>query len=498
MKTHAQPLIRIRISLSLAICLLTSICVASQSTGTEIDRLTAALLGETPLMDDLRQLTDEIGGRPDGSEANRRSVAWALERFRQAGVKASKEPFIIKDGWLERDARAEVRGDVHFSVPAASMPYSAPTPDGGLVAPLVDGGTGSEEDFARLGDGARDALVLVEMPLLIDIEDLFKEYEEASAIEKRAEAAHVAGLVYVSSRPPGQLCRRGVARAAGNELPMLIVERDSGMRLLRLLRSGRKLELFVQLDLELEKSLESYNVVAEIAGREEPNEIVVIGAHLDSWELGQGALDNGCNAAMLIDIARQMKRLHIQPRRTIRFCLFSGEELGFYGSLAYTVAHVDELDRHVLAQSYDIGSGRITGFFTNGRPELGQAIERALAPVRGLGPFENLDTPILGTDNFDFMLQGVANLVANQEAANYGLNYHAQSDTFDKVDQRQLRLNAVVAAAVTWSFAEMRVDWKRHTRDDVQRLIDTTDLGDEMRSSWLLESWEKGERGLPK
>jgi len=335
----------------------------------------------------------------------------------------------------------------------------------------------------------------VETPPLVDIEGLFKEFAAAEEIQRRAEKACVAGIVYVSSRPSGNLYRQTAPRGKDNKLPMLVVERENGMRLLRLLRSGYKLEMLVLLDIEMGGSYQSHNVIGEIRGRENPDEIVVIGAHLDSWELGQGALDNGCNVAMLIDIARQIRLLGIQPRRTIRFCLFNGEEVGFLGSWSYTKTHAEELDRHVLAQSYDIGSGRITGFFMNGRPELERAVMRSLEPVQGLGPFEPNEYPIAGTDNYDFMLQGVANLVAMQEAANYALNYHADSDTFDKVDQRQLRLNAAIAAAVTWSFAEMNIDWKRQTRSEIQRIIDTTDLGDRMRASWRMESWENGERG---
>ena len=186
-----------------------------------------------------------------------------------------------------------------------------------------------------------------------------------------------------------------------------------------------------------------------------------------------------------------------RPRRTIRFALFNDEELGF-SWLAGLHADVPRRDGQprVLAQSYDTGSGRIAGFFNNGRSELNPALDRALEAVNGLGPFENLDVPIVGTDNFDFMLQGVANLVADQESANYGPVYHASSDTFDEVDQRQLRLNAAIAAAVTWSFAEMEVTWKRQTRAEVQQLIDTTDLGPEMRAFHLMEGWDKGERGL--
>jgi len=464
----------------------------------DINRLVAALLGPTPLIEDLRELTDDIGGRPSGSAANFKSVDWALARFRSAGVDARKEGFSVARPWRAISSRAEVRGDASFEVRVASMPYSAATPKGGVVAPLVDGSLGTDEDFEKLGDSVRDAFVLVDTPTLLDLPGLIAEYMAASAIEGRAEAAGAAGLAYVSSRPSGVLYRQIVARGPENAMPMLAVEHDAGKRLLRLLRAGRSLRLFVEIAVDSDGPLQSHNVIAEIKGLELPNEVVLAGAHLDSWGFGQGALDNGCNVTMLIDIARQIGRLGIRPRRTIRFVLFNDEELGFYGSLAYTRTHLDEMDKHVLAQSYDTGSGRIAGFFNNGRPELNPALDRALEAVNGLGPFENLDVPIVGTDNFDFMLQGVANLVADQESANYGPVYHASSDTFDEVDQRQLRLNAAIAAAVTWSFAEMEVNWKQQTRAEVQSLIDTTDLGPEMRAFHLMESWDKGERGLPR
>ena len=148
-----------------------------------------------------------------------------------------------------------------------------------------------------------------------------------------------------------------------------------------------------------------------------------------------------------------------------------------------------------MAASFDIGSGRLAGFFTGGRPELLAAVERALEPVAGLGPFTHFDIPIVGTDNYDFMMEGIGNLVGNQESANYGPNYHARSDTFDKVDRKQLRLNAAVAAAVVLGFAEMDVDWRRQTRDEIQQLIDSTSLGGDMKTFGLWDSWVSGERG---
>jgi Zn-dependent M28 family amino/carboxypeptidase len=301
----------------------------------------------------------------------------------------------------------------------------------------------------------------------------------------------------MGSRPRGVLYRHLPSRGADNTLTQIVLEREAAQRALRLVRAGRELVLRAEVDAETGGPYESHNVIGEIPGSERPEEIVLLGAHLDSWDLGTGALDNGCNVAMLIDVGRQIRRLGLAPRRTIRFALWNGEEQGMLGSRAYVKTHADELDRHVVAGSIDIGSGRITGFFTNGRAELIPAVDRALEPVAGLGPFTQVNEPIVGTDNYDFMLEGVANLVANQESANYGPNYHARSDTFDEVDLRQLRANAAVAAAVVWAFAQADVSFGRQTGDEVESLVESTSLKDQMRAMGfgLWEQWTSGARG---
>lgn len=135
------------------------------------------------------------------------------------------------------------------------------------------------------------------------------------------------------------------------------------------------------------------------------------------------------------------------------------------------------------------------GFFTNGRAELAEPVNQALAPVAGLGPFQQINAPIVGTDNYDFMMQGVANLVGNHDPYNYGPNYHAESDTYDKVDQSQLRLNAAIAASLVYGFANMEVTWQRQTRDQIQQLIETTELRQQMDMFDLYPGWEDGSRG---
>ncbi|MBN8227973.1 M20/M25/M40 family metallo-hydrolase [Corallococcus macrosporus] len=460
--------------------------------------LVGSVLGGTPMLEDLRSLVDEVGGRATGSEANNRSVEWALERFRAAGVTARAEAFPMPALWLERGASASVQGPgVRFAPRVAAMPFSTATPKGGLTAPLLEAGRGTEADFQRLGAKARGAFLLVETDELKDVDGLFREYDEAALIETRAFAAGVAGVVYMGSRPGNQLYRHSVSTGPRNTRPMMVMERDGAKRALRLLRAGKALSLTAALDLRTGGPYEARNVIGEIRGTTRPDEVIVLGAHLDSWDLGGGALDNGANVAMLLDLARQMQRLGLKPARTVRFALWNGEEQGMYGSAGYTRTHAAELDRHTLALSVDIGCGRITGFYTNGRSALVPLVDRALKPVEGLGPFTQVDVPVVGTDNFDFMMHGVANLIANQEPATYGPNYHARSDEFEQCDARTLRTNAAVVGALAWGFATMDEKLPRQSRAEVEALIRDTDLGPQMKSFNVWEEWAAGTRGHP-
>ena len=198
---------------------------------------------------------------------------------------------------------------------------------------------------------------------------------------------------------------------------------------------------------------------------------------------------------MLIDIARQITRLGLTPARTIRFALWNGEEQGLVGSWRYTQQHQDELDQHIMATSFDIGTGRILGFFTGGMDGLGEMVDGYLQPVAGLGPFHQVNVPLVGTDNFDFMMEGIPNLIAVQADANYASNYHAASDTFEKVDQQQLKLNSAIAAAMVWGFANSDERLPRWTHDRLVELIGSTNLEQQMRDFGVWEGWASGNRG---
>lgn len=472
----------------------------------ETDRLVAAMLAETPALGDLRELTDTIGGRVTGTPENERAVEWALARFRAAGVSARAESFQMPMQWQERSIRASIGGDVAFEPGVVAKPFSAGTADAAgatagevrtLQAPLLDGGSGTAEDFARLGDRAKGAWILIETPVLDDVAGLaglFAEYGASAGAEARTRAAGAAGLVCMSSRPKNLLYRIP-ALAEPNTLPALTMEREHAQRALRLLREGKALTLSVALDVDTGYAYGARNVIAEIPGAARPHEVVLMGAHLDSHDLGTGALDNGSNVALLIDLARQIVKLGLQPERTIRFALWNGEEQGLVGSWKYTDRHEATLDDHVVAASFDIGTGRISGFFTGGSPSLIPFVERYLEPVAGLGPFAHSPAALVGTDNFDFMIEGVPNLIAAQEDANYASNYHAESDTFDKVDARQLKLNSAIVAALVWGFANDEARLPRLDAAGVGKLIEDHGLETPMREFGIWPAWEAGERG---
>jgi Zn-dependent M28 family amino/carboxypeptidase len=243
----------------------------------------------------------------------------------------------------------------------------------------------------------------------------------------------------------------------------------------------------------------SANIVAELKGREQTDEYVVLGAHLDSWDLGTGALDNGCNSALVIEALRAIKASGLKPRRNIKFVLFSGEEQGMLGSRAFVEKHRAEMDDVVANIIFDEGTGRATGFSLGGRKDIDLAVRKLMAPFAKWGVTRNTTDAFVGTDNLDFLLEGVPTLVANQVEANYLENYHATSDTFDKVDLPRLKKHVALAAAMSFAIANspQRIG-ERQSRAEVEKLIKDTKLDEQMKLFGIWPDWESGKRGREK
>lgn len=481
------------------VILLRAAAVPSAGDADASRRLAGRALGSTPMLDDLGELCDGIGGRPTGSPACDPAIKWAEQKFRAAGVDSvALESFTLPSLWLGETAQATCLSPESFEVRLAAAPFSASTPGGrSLEARLVDAGDGSPEAFARLGTVARGAIALVTSREMASFSDLFEEYLRNAPLLEAAGKARVAALLIQSTRPRGLLYRHPMTMT-GNlaPIPVAIVSREHAARLAALARKG-EVRARLLLANKTGGPFESRNVVAEIRGREKPEEVVLLGAHLDSWDLGTGEEDDGVNAALVIDVARAFKELGLVPRRTVRFALFTGEENGMWGSAGYVKRHAAELDNHVAVVIFDTGSGRTAGFFLNGREELRNPVDDALAEVAGIGPLEHSTEGLDGADNFDFLLSGVPNLVALQDPASYLPEYHAESDVFERVNAREARLNVAIASALVWGLAENPArPAKRQTRAEVEKLLRDTKLDAQMKAFGQWDDWTAGRRGV--
>jgi Zn-dependent M28 family amino/carboxypeptidase len=493
---------------------LSAICFAA-TPPTETDdaaRIIQAALQPSALESNLRRLTDEVGGRVPGTPAMQRAVEWGVQMFKAAGADSvHTEEFTIPYSWSEGATEMTVSATgtaldpklahvpkVEFRVRCVSIAW-APALASVKHVPVVDVGGGSPADFAKAGD-ISGKIVLVHSVVLKTWNDLLAEYANAPPVITAAVKGKAKAIAFMATREHDILYRHTNSNEGEiDRIPQVLVAREDGERISRLLASGHPVWANLSIPNQIGGPIQVANVIAEIKGSEKPGEFVILGAHLDSWELGTGALDNGCNAALVVDALRAIKASGLQPRRSIRFILFSGEEEGLLGSRAYSIAHRPELDEAAGVIIWDAGTGKTTGFADGGRNDVLNTGKRLIAPLQQFGLTELKTDMEWGTDHFDFMLEGVPTFVADQEEANYLENYHAVSDTYDKVDFTQLKKH--VAEAAEFSFALANLPEKigpRFTRAQIEQSIRETNSVEMFKAFGLWDAWESGHLGRQK
>ncbi|HUM04760.1 MAG TPA: M20/M25/M40 family metallo-hydrolase [Terriglobales bacterium] len=480
--------------LGLALC-----SVAALAADPNAEKLIQEALKPSPLETNLRHLTDEVGGRVPGTPAMQRAVDWGLAAFKDAGADSvHSEGFSIKSSWAEGATQMSVStygGNTSFPVRAVSIAW-APALASTKHIPIMDVGEGTAAAFAKAGD-ISGKLLLVHTKVLASWADLFWEYEQAPPVIALAVKGKAKAIAFLATREHDILYRHTNAVFGEiDQLPMVIVAREDGERIARLLAAGNPVWAELAIPNKIGGPIKTSNVVAELRGSEKPDEFVILGAHLDSWELGTGALDNGCNAALVIDALRAIKASGLKPKRSIRFILFSGEEEGLIGSRMYAVDHRAELDKAAGVVIFDSGTGKVTGFSTGGRKDTIAAAQEMIAPLEQFGVTKLSPTAESGTDHFDFMLEGVPTFVADQEESNYLVNYHATSDTYDKVDFAQLKKHVAEGAVLSFTLANAdgRVG-PRLSRAQIEQTFHDSHLDEDLKAMGMWDDWATGKRG---
>ncbi len=496
------------------LCLsLTALSFASTPTESDdTNRIIQFALQPSPLESNLRRLTDEVGGRIPGTPAMQRAVDWGVQVFKAAGADSvHTEEFTIPYSWAEGATEMSVSATgtaldpklaqipkVEFRVRCVSVAW-APALAAVKHVPVIDAGNGTAADFARAGD-ISGKIVLVHSVVLKTWDDLFAEYSKAPPVITAAVKGKAKAVAFIATRDHDILYRHtNSAEGEIDRLPQVLVAREDGERIGRLLASGHPVWADLNIPNQLGGPIKTSNVVAEIKGSDKPDEFIILGAHLDSWELGTGALDNGCNAALVVDALRAIKASGLKPHRSIRFILFSGEEEGLLGSRAYSRAHRSELDKAAGVIIFDSGSGKTTGFSDGGRKDILDAARRVLAPLQQFGLTELKTDMEWGTDHFDFMLEGVPTFVADQDEANYLENYHAISDTYDKVDFPQLKKQVAEAAVFSFALANLpQPIGPRFTRPQIEQSMRETNSVEMFKAFGLWDDWVSGKLGRQK
>lgn len=423
-----------------------------------VERLREAALSSDLAYDTVEDLVTQIGPRLAGSEAEARARDWAAamlrrQRFSNIRIEPVNIPF-----WDATREEAQIVLPSSQRLVIAALGGSASTPPEGLEAEIV-----RFPNIAALA-AAPDSAV---RGRIVFIDEMMIRTMDGSgygvAVAKRGRCAPTAqpkGAVACLIRSVGTDSNRfahqgGLSRQPdGAHLPAASLSPADANTLAHLLEQG-PVRVRLNIDTVTREEAPSGNVIAEIPGREHPEEIVLLAAHLDSWDLGQGAIDDGAGVAIVTAAARLIGDLPRRPRRTVRILLAGSEEIGGLGGDAYGAAHAGE--RHIVAAESDFGAGRVWRFRTKFGPEAqpyALAMAAALAP---LGVNASADPAMGGADIAALIAAGapVADLI--QDGSLYFDNHHTANDTLDKIDPEALRQN--VAAYAVFAYLAADSDW---------------------------------------
>src|SRR6266404_961824 len=291
------------------------------------------------------------------------------------------------------------------------------------------------------------------------LEDPFAAFQKTA--KERTEfwkQEGVAAVLRDSNKPHGLLNMTDVslARYDIGPIPTAFITGEGYREIFRMLQRHLPVQVEVEMtDTIGDKPMEVYNTVAEIRGSEKPDEVVIIGGHLDSWDLATGSTDDGTGSAAVLEAARALAKLNLKPKRTIRFVLFSGEEQGLYGSQEYVKAHKNDLEKISAVLVHDTGTGRVLTLGLHDNYQDRELVDQVLAPLRELRLLEPRMARSFGTDHLSYDEVGVPGFFCIQERAEYNLTHHSQSDTFDKVWKDDLNEGAEVLAAWAYNTANL-------------------------------------------
>lgn len=438
-----------------------SISVSAGVSGTQTDGIAAyrepaaRLIAESEstrfAWERLAELTDTYGHRLSGSESLEAALRWAASEMKKDGLENVRLEPVKVPHWVRGRESAEIVAPRRHALAMLGLGNSVGTPPGGVEGEILS--LRSFHELEAAGSSVRGRVVLFNVP--------FTSYGETvqyrTSGPSRAAALGAVAMLVRSVGPPGlRTPHTGALQylSGAPRIPAAAIAAEDADRIQRILERGTAVRVRLTMEATMLPDADSFNLVAEIRGREIPDEVVVVGGHIDSWDVGTGALDDGGGCVVTWDALRLMKKLNLRPRRTVRVVLWTNEENGLRGGLAYRDRYRKELANHVLMLESDSGVFRPTGFGFSGSDAARARIGEIATLLRGIGA-DAIGPAGGGADIGPSVEAAGIPAMSLQVEGNYFLLHHTPADTVDKIDPADMSRAAAAIAVMTYVVADM-------------------------------------------
>ncbi len=412
----------------------------------------AALVNDTAYRR-LEWLTDRIGNRLSGSESLKRAIDWTISEMKRDELENVRAEKVMVPHWVRGEESLTVVAPIKRELAMLGLGNSVGTPTEGITADAVV--VRSFDELDALGEKVRGKIVVYNAPFTNYRATVpYRSTGPSRAAKYEAAAAIVRSIAPISL----QTLHAGSLRYLEDQpkIPAAAITVEGAEMLQRMQERGERLTLHLKMGAKFLPDAESANVIAELRGREKPDEVIVVGGHLDSWDVGAGAHDDGGGCVASWEVVRLLKALGLRPRRTIRVVLFTNEENGTRGGEGYRDAHKTELANHVLAIEADMGVFAPTGFGLTAKATL-QARADFVKIAKLLSGIcaDRIADDGEGTDIEPMMSEGVTGASLEVDGTHYFDIHHTQADTFDKIKAQELAACVAALAVMAYVVADM-------------------------------------------
>jgi carboxypeptidase Q len=447
-----------RLLLTLAVAILAFTPLHAQGSGLAdygpaADSLIRAATRDSAAYQRLARLVDGFGHRQAGSRSLEAAIDWILSEMKKDGLQNVRGEPVQVTHWVRGAESAVLVKPRHDTLHMLGLGGSVGTPKGGITAPVLV--VSSFEDLKRRQAEARGKIVLFDVP--------FTEYEEtrryrsdgpSAAARAGAVACLLRSVASFSIRSPHT--GRTTYDSTVARIPAAALSVEDAMMLRRMQERGEQVVVTLTMGARQLAPVRSRNVVAEVVGREKPDEVVVLGGHIDSWDVGQGAMDDAGGSVAAWEAVRLMKVLGLRPRRTVRVVLWTNEENGVEGGRAYRDAHKADLGRHVMAMESDGGVFAPTGFAFAGSDSAFAVVRQAAALLGSIGATKVEKVPESPeADIGPLVEEDVPGIGLRVEDSRYFWYHHSEGDTLDKLDPAEVARCVAAMAVMAYVIADL-------------------------------------------